>query len=182
MKAVIVYESMYGNTHHVASAISAGLAPSAEVVVVPVHEADSELLASADLLVVGGPTHVHGMSSGKTRAAAADAAAKPGSDLELEPDSEGPGLRDWFAGLDRINTRAAAFDTRMSGPPALTGRASKGITRKLRHHGATVVADPHSFLVTKDNHLADDQQQQAEAWGAQLGALVSEITTTPNAR
>ena len=145
MKAVIVYESMYGNTHHVASAISVGLASSADVVVVPVHEAVPELIESADLLVVGGPTHVHGMSSGKTRAAAAEAAAKPGSDLELEPDSEGPGLRDWFAGLDRIDARAAAFDTRMSGPPALTGRASKGITHKLRHHGATVVTEPREL-------------------------------------
>jgi hypothetical protein len=48
---------------------------------------------------------------------------------------------------------AAAFDTRVDLPVALTGRASKGIARKLRRHGATLISRPESFLVTKDNHF-----------------------------
>jgi hypothetical protein len=44
-----------------------------------------------------------------------------------------------------MSGRATAFDTRIDAPVALTGRASKGITRMLRHHGFTVVADPESF-------------------------------------
>lgn len=67
MRTVIVYESMYGNTHHVASAIAAGLAPNIEAVVVPVSQAGPELLESADLLIVGGPTHVHKMTRPMTR-------------------------------------------------------------------------------------------------------------------
>ena len=62
MRAVIVYESMYGNTHQVAEAIGAGLEPACEVSIVPVSQATQESLAGADLVVVGGPTHVHGMS------------------------------------------------------------------------------------------------------------------------
>ena len=63
-KVVVVYESMYGNTHLIADAIGKGFgqAVSAEIVVVPVGEAASDLLDSADLIVVGGPTHAHGMS------------------------------------------------------------------------------------------------------------------------
>ena len=74
MRAVVVYESMYGNTHQVADAIGAGLRSSFEVSVVPVSEAGPAVLADADLVVVGGPTHVHGMSRAGTRKAAVQAA------------------------------------------------------------------------------------------------------------
>ena len=145
-----------------------GWASTAEVVVVPVGEADADLVKSADVVVVGGPTHAHGMSRASTRKAAADAAAKPGSDLVLSPDAADPGLREWFASLDHVFTNAAAFDTRIDLPAAVTGRASKGIARKLRHHGATLIAEPESFFVKKDSHLAPDQELRAREWGAQL--------------
>ena len=77
MKAVIVYESMYGNTRVIADAIGRGLGPENETVVVPVAEARPGLLAGADLVVVGGPTHMHGMSRASTRKGAAQAAASP---------------------------------------------------------------------------------------------------------
>jgi hypothetical protein len=67
-----------------------------------------------------------------------------------------------------VFTSAAAFDTRFDLPAAVTGRASKGIARKLRHHGATLIADPESFFVKKDNHLEPDQEARAREWGAQL--------------
>ena len=59
MRAVVVYESMFGNTHAIADAIGKGLEPVDNVVVVPVAEAGRERLGDADLLVVGGPTHFH---------------------------------------------------------------------------------------------------------------------------
>ena len=63
MKAVVVYESLYGNTHAVAEAVAEGLRERAEVDVSPVEDSSSGVVEDADLLVVGGPTHVHGMSS-----------------------------------------------------------------------------------------------------------------------
>jgi hypothetical protein len=172
MKAVVIYESMYGNTHLVADAIADGLRSEATVelttAVVPVEQANAELLAGTDLLVVGGPTHVHGMSRPKTREAALEAATKPEANLDLDPDAEGPGLREWFDTVDRVAPAGAAFDTRMSGPAALTGRASKGIAKRLRTHGSTLVVDPMSFLVSKDNHLLPDEAAKAREWGAQL--------------
>lgn len=175
MKVVVVYESMYGNTHLIASAIADGLRASAEVAVVPVDGADEALLADADLVVVGGPTHVHGMTRESTRKAAVEAAEKPDADLELDPDAEGQGLREWFDALDDRKQRApaAAFDTRMHGPTAVTGRASKGIAKRLRAHGFELVAEPESFLVTKENHLEDHEIEHAKEWGTSLLAAVN---------
>ena len=174
MKAVVIYESMYGNTHLVADEIGAGLRTGADDVVdvVPVERADAGALSGADLVVVGGPTHAHGMTWPSTRRAAAEAAKKPDSGLELEPDAEGPGLREWFDGIDALSGLAAAFDTRIDGPAAFTGHASKGIAKRLRRHGCTLIAEPTSFLVTKQNHLVDDEAAHARAWGKQLHETV----------
>jgi hypothetical protein len=170
MRAVVVYESMYGNTHLVADAIGAGLRPAFDVTVVPVAQAGPAVLAGADLVVVGGPTHVHGMSRASTRKAAVEAAGKPDSGLAVEPGAEGLGLREWFGSLGHYPARAAAFDTRMQGPAAFTGRASKGVTRLLRAHGFDVAMQPESFLVTKQNQLVTDESTRAREWGAKLAA------------
>ena len=167
MKAVVVYESMFGNTHLIADEIANGLRDGDgdvdvdDVIVVPVGGADVDTLAGADLVVVGGPTHVHGMSRESTRKAAVEMAAKPDNDVVLEPDAEGDGLREWFDDFAGVITKAAAFDTRSAIPPTLSGRASKGIAKRLRAHGATLVTDPESFLVTKENHLLDHEAEHA---------------------
>jgi flavorubredoxin len=57
MKALVVYESMFGNTRQIAEAIAAGLAESVDVAAVEVSEATAEAAEGADLLVAGGPTH-----------------------------------------------------------------------------------------------------------------------------
>jgi Flavodoxin domain len=174
MKAVVVYESMYGNTHLIAEAIATGLrTTSDDVVVTPVGEATNQLLADADLVVVGGPTHVHGLSRENTRKAAVDAARKGGSELDLDPDAEGAGLRDWFDALGELPTNAAAFDTRLEAPAVLTGRASRGIAKRLRAHGSALVVEPMSFLVTKESHLVDDEATHARDWGTQVGATLA---------
>src|SRR5690348_5925620 len=111
MRAVVVYESMYGNTHQVADAIGAGLGTAFDVSVVPVSQAGPQVLAGTDLVVVGGPTHAHGMSRASTRKAAIEAAGKPVSGLKVEPDALGPGLREWFGSLGSYPVKAAAFDT-----------------------------------------------------------------------
>src|SRR5215469_3145277 len=170
MKAVVIYESMYGNTHLVADAIAAGLRTAFDVTVVPVSQASQELVADADLVVVGGPTHVHGMSRAKTRNAAVEAASKPVSPLELEPDAQGMGLREWFGSLGRYQAKAAAFYTRIPAPAALTGRASKGVARLLRAHDFELVAEPESFLVTKQDRLEPGETARAREWGLKLAA------------
>jgi len=173
MKVVIVYESMFGNTRIVADAIAEGFGTGNEAIVVPVTQAEVGLLEGADLIVVGGPTHVHGMSRANTRRGAADVASKPGGGLTFEPGADGPGLREWFAGQPQQRMRAAAFDTRLEGPAVLTGRASKGIARLLRAHGFTLLVRPESFLVTSDNHLRTGEPQRAWDWGRALAGKVA---------
>ena len=93
MRAVVVYESMYGNTHQVADAIGAGLGTAFDVRVVPVSLAGPEVLADADLVVVGGPTHAHGMSRAATRKAAVRSREQAGQRSE----SRARGARPWTA-------------------------------------------------------------------------------------
>ena len=171
MRVVVVYESMYGNTHLVADAIGAGLGTAFDVAVVPVSQAGPTALAGADLVVVGGPTHVHGMSRESTREAAVEAADKPDSGLKAERDALGLGLREWFESLGHYPAKAAAFDTRMQGPAVFTGRASKRIEQLLRARGFDVVAEPESFLVTRQNRLVPDESDRAREWGTRLAAL-----------
>ena len=118
MKTAIVYESMYGNTHSVASEIAGVAGTFGEVVLVPVSKAVPGAVDGADLVIVGGPTHIHGLSRTMTRQGAVSDAAKR-TDLDLDSDAEGPGLRDWFERLGEVDhIPAAAFDTRLHGPSA----------------------------------------------------------------
>ena len=168
MRTVIVYESMFGNTRTIATAIAEGLSSAGEVSVVPVSRASQDLIGQADLVVVGGPTHMHGMSHPNSRNGAIEAARKPGSKLSIEPDAAGPGVREWLAGPIQPAGAVAAFETRLTGVAALTGRASKGITALLRRKGLTVIADPASFLVTTGSELCPGEADKARAWGASL--------------
>jgi flavodoxin-like protein len=170
MRALVVYESMYGNTHAVACGIAAGLRATHEVTLVPVSAATPELLAEADLLVAGGPTHMHGMSSASSRRMAVQAAAKEGSGLTLDAAARGPGIREWLKSADGGRALAAAFDTRLSGVPAFTGRASRAISRLLKRNGCTIIAAPESFLVSQQNTLLDGEADRARRWGMTVGA------------
>jgi hypothetical protein len=169
MRALVVYESMYGNTHAVAISIAAGLAASHEVTLVPVTRATPELTAAADLVVAGGPTHMHGMSTAASRRMAAEAAAKEGSGLAMDPDADSPGIRGWLGGTAAGHGIAAAFDTRIGGAPLLTGRASRGIARLLKAHGYRLIGSPGSFLVSKEGSLLEGEEARARVWGAMIG-------------
>ena len=176
MRALVVYESMYGITRVVASQVADGLRATHEVSLVPVARATADLVTGADLLVVGGPTHMHGLSSPRTRRTAVQAAAKEGSGLSLDPDATGPGVHDLLKGIGRGHGLAAAFDTRISAAgAAFTGRASRGIGRLLKRHGYRLIAAPESFLVTAQSTLLDGEAARARRWGAALGVIAASI-------
>ena len=173
MRAVVIYESMYGNTRQIAEAIGSGLSGAFDVTVVPVSHADPQTLADAGLVVAGGPTHVHGMSRASTRRSAVEAAGKPESGLKTEPGAAGTGLREWLGVLGRYQAKAAAFDTRMQGSALLTGRSSRQVARLLRAHGFDVAAPPESFLVTRQNALVPDEPERAREWATKLAESIS---------
>ncbi len=178
MRALVVYESMYGNTHVIASNIEDGLRATHEVTLVPVTAATAELVSHADLLVVGGPTHLHRLSSASSRRMAAQAASKEGSGLTLDWDTSGPGLREWLKGMEDGRALAAAFDTRLHGVPLATGRASHGISRLLIRHGYRIFVAPESFLIGQQNTLLDGEASRARRWGAALGVVATDAYVT----
>ncbi|HTW98097.1 MAG TPA: flavodoxin domain-containing protein [Acidimicrobiales bacterium] len=171
MHAVVVYESMYGNTHLVAEAIGGGLGTLGEVDVVSVDRAELAGAARAELLIVGGPTHAMSMSRRRTRQWAIAAARKPSSTLALDADAGGMGLREWLAKLAVSSRYVAAFDTRL--PSAMSGRASRRIERELHHHGGRSVAPAESFVVERSNKLRLGEVERAYAWGTHLAELLS---------
>jgi len=179
MRALIVFESIYGNTRTIAEHVAVGLSDRFDATVVSVVDATPELVDRADLLVCGGPTHVHGLSSRSTRRAAFDGARKDPT-VDVLPGAEGDGIREWLEhAAPRQGCVAAAFDTRVKAPAAFTGRASKRIARRLHRRGCTLAVAPESFLVDKQNHLLEDQSERAEAWGRSLAVAAAMYPTTP---
>jgi hypothetical protein len=176
MRALVVYESMYGNTHAIAESVAQGFRPEDDVRVVPVGAATRDLVDWADLLIVGGPTHAHSLSRELSRKTAREAAARSGSHVTMDPSAGGPGLRDWFDGVGALAGKdSTAFDTRFDGPVLFTGRASKAIDRRLHQRGATVVGEAESFLVNRENHLVAGESERAVRWGETLSRLPIDI-------
>jgi hypothetical protein len=168
--ACIVYESIYGNTRQVAEAIAEGLraAGADEVEVLRVDEAAARGRVEASMLIVGGPTHMHGIASSMSRKMAVQAATDEGH--EVEPGAaDGVGLRSWLRDLHGDGTPAAAFDTRADASPTVTGMAARGIAKRLRRHGYETFAEPESFIVEdSEGPLAEGELDRARHWGELL--------------
>lgn len=161
MRALVVYESMFGNTQKIAEAIADGLAASMTVDVVEVGSAGTSL-DGVDLLVVGGPTHAFSMSRESTR----KSATEHGSGTVV---SKAGGIREWIADLHAGSTPFATFDTKAD-KPHLPGSAAHAARRHLRHRGLRPFAAATSFYVTDmEGPLADGEEERARRWGEQLG-------------
>jgi hypothetical protein len=160
MDALVVVESVFGNTRAVAEAIAAGLAERMTVRTVDVTDAPSAV-PGIDLLVVGGPTHAFGMTRPATRRAAADQ-----SRGAVEADAVG--LREWLTTLPAGTTAVTSFDTRM-GRLRIPGSAAKGAARMLVKRGFRMLARPMTFQVAgTEGPLLDGERARAAAWGAEL--------------
>jgi len=169
MRTLIVFESMYGNTRAVAEAIAEGMGADVDVSVRAVHEA-GDIPDDIDLLIVGGPTHMHGLATSMSRGMAVTAAKEDAAKLDASA-TEGPGLRQWLRDLDKLSdARAAAFDTRGDANAALTGSAARGIARRLRQHGYDVVARESFLVEDAEGPLEEGELERARAWGAELAS------------
>jgi flavorubredoxin len=165
MKALVIYESMYGNTAVIAEAVTRALEERGlQATVGPVTTTSPGDAVDAGLLVVGGPTHAHGMSREATRRSA----ASDEKNVNPEP-TVSPGLREWIDRLPLgVEKLAAAFDTRFDKPVFLTGSAARGIAKRLERHGYRLVVPAKSFFVTTQNHLVDGEIESAVSWGEEL--------------
>jgi hypothetical protein len=169
VRALVVYESMFGNTEQVAGAVARGLRlEGVDTGLVDVGSAPSEVDIDVDLLVLGGPTHAFGMSRDTTRQ---DAVAKGAA-----PERARTGLREWLASV-RIATahppQVAAFDTRVTKVRWLPQAAGPSAARAARRRGLDVVTKPIGFLVDDiSGPLVEHELERAVAWGRGLGVLL----------
>ncbi|NMM31015.1 MAG: flavodoxin family protein [Cellulomonas sp.] len=165
MRAVVVVESMFGNTRQVAEAIADGLRPALDAEVVDVGAAPEVIDRGVGLLVVGGPTHALGMSRPTSRAQALQEAGTPDG-------SPAVGMREWLEHLSPVGAGVvtATFDTRMKSRWA--GSAAASASRLLHRRGVQPLGPAHSFVVTaKAGPLAAGELDRARAWGAELAQL-----------
>ncbi|WP_024874149.1 flavodoxin family protein [Saccharomonospora piscinae] len=170
MRALVVYESCFGNTRAVAEAVGDGLGEHARVELVEVGEAAGEIADGVDLLVVGAPTHAFGMSRPATRRDAEQRAQRAGAHLL----SRERGVREWVAAL-RLpeGTDVAAFDTKIW-RPRLPGSAAKALGRRLSAAGGHLAAPPLSFYVDDAlGPLLDGELARARDWGARLAGRLA---------
>jgi hypothetical protein len=165
MSAIVVYESIYGNTRAVARAVAEGLGDAA---LLSVSDAMAGLEPN-EILVVGGPTHMHGLASTRSRIMAVEAAREDGT-ANVEPGAaDGPGLRTWLRQLTRTDgARAASFDTRLDKAPLLTGVAARGIARRLERRGYDVIGSASFRVEDAEGPLVDGELERAYAWGARM--------------
>jgi hypothetical protein len=172
MHALVVYESMFGNTRAIAEAVADGLSSRMPVEITEVGGAPTVIGDDVSLLVVGGPTHAHGMSKPETRRSAAE---KAEADRAIV--SPSIGLREWLSGLGAAPSHVvvAAFDTRIKGPGVLWGSAAKAAETQLRRAGARVVTPAESFFVggplgSVYDALAEGEIERARSWGERLAS------------
>ncbi len=156
MKALVVYDSFFGNTEKVAQAVGAAL--GAESGVVKVGDTKAEQLTGLDLLVVGSPTR----------------AFRPSEATKAF-------IRNLPAGA--LNgVKVAAFDTRISAEDtksgflrimiSIFGYAAKPIADQLKAKGGSLVQPPEGFYV-KDTEgpLKDGELDRAAAWGKKISLM-----------
>lgn len=172
MRIAVIYESIFGNTEAIAEAVAEGLGPHGQVELRPVDDQP----VNTDLLVLGAPTHAHGLPTSNTDRQAIETAAKEanarGEELEYHPS---PGMRRFVDALSEDEARVVAcFDTRFEKSMILTGSAAATMARKVRRLGYRVVADPESFFVLHtEGPLKEGELARARAWGHSLPALMA---------
>jgi flavodoxin len=144
MNALVVYDSVYGNTEKIAQLVAAVLETYGPTRIQPVSEVSS-IPPGTDLLVVGGPTHGHTVNKGITA------------------------FLDRVDPATVSGVAVTAFDTRVDWPVLLSGSAARGISKHLRRKGGTLIVEPGSFLVDgREGPLKDGELERAASWAKQI--------------
>jgi hypothetical protein len=165
MRAIVVYESHWGNTASIARAIAEGIGHGARALAT--DEAVGPALEGADLIVAGAPVMALSLPGENMRAKVeADHKAPAAGDVAH------PMLRTWLDGLPGGRAKVAAFDTRLRWTP----RGAVGtIESKFKKAGYRVVTKGKGFVVAGAyGPLRDGELDRARAWGAELAGFVGE--------
>lgn len=160
MKALVVYESLWGNTAAIARAIAEGIGPDAAALTT--DAASPAAIADVDLIVAGAPVLGFSLASDKIRGSVARSEAN----ASKPPDLAHPSLCSWLEALPRGHGRSAAFETRIWWSPR---GATGDIETRLERAGYQRVAKAQKFVV-KDKYgpLRDGEVERARRWGREL--------------
>jgi hypothetical protein len=164
MEAIVVYESVWGNTAAIARAIAEGLGEGTQAYATDAVPA--ERLANADLIVAGSPVFAFSLPSEGTRRKLLQSETDGPT-----PDLSHPSLRTWLDGMPAGKGFAAAFETRIWWSP----RGATGtIEKKLAKAGYQRLDTAEKFVVQdKYGPLRDGELERARVWGARLRASLT---------
>ncbi len=167
MRALVVYESMFGNTESLARTIGHVLSSDMVVEVHEVGDAPDAIQEAVDLIVVGAPTHAFSLSRPRTRADAANQGATGAR--------TGRGVREWLEDLPTgpHSECVATFDTRVDSVRHLPGSAAKKADRIARDHGYDRAIARESFYVADvAGPLLPGERERACRWARSLAQQV----------
>ena len=159
MKAVVVYESHWGNTEAIARAIAEGLGPDTRAL--NTDEATGPAIAGADLIVAGSPVIAFALPREGFRKQIAGDVKAP-----RPPDVSHPFLRSWLDALPAGQGWVAAFETRIWWSP----RGATGtIEAKLKRAGYRRLTKSERFVVAGAyGPPREGELERARAWGSDL--------------
>jgi hypothetical protein len=164
MKAIVVYESHWGNTEAVARSIAAGLGPDAAALTT--DEAEGAVLAEADLVVAGAPLMALRLPTEKVVEGLHPVSEEP------IPDVSHPTMRTWLASIPHGRGWFAAYETRLHWSP---GGATGAIEKGLEAAGYWQICPARKFQVaSKTGPLRDGELEKARLWGTELAELLRE--------
>lgn len=167
MKAIVVYESLWGNTAAVARAIAEGLGSGAQAL--STTEATKAAVTDADLIVAGSPVLGFQLPDEKMRANIRMNYSKG----PKPPDLSHPTLRSWLKELPQGSGKAAAFETRIWWS---LGGATKAILSGLEKSGYSPLsgfAKGERFIVKGTyGPLKEGELERARRWGTELAGVM----------
>jgi flavodoxin I len=148
MKALIIYDSVFGNTEQVARAIGKALGSQKDIKTLQASSVKPEQLTGLELLIVGSPTQ-----AGRPTQVIQDF-------LKKVPE----------AAVSGINV--ASFDTRLSSRlVGIFGYAAGKIADSLKRKDGTLIASPEGFFVKgKKGPLKEGELERAVDWAKQIKA------------
>jgi hypothetical protein len=168
VKAVVVFESLWGNTAAIAEAIAEGL--GADATALSTSKATASVLEGMDLVIAGAPVHMMHIPTASTREKARRRGERKGvepADLSQQP------MAEWLRALPRARGFGAAFDTRIASQRG--GCSATRIARGLKRRGYSEAAVPERFMVEplpgppgSGVKLREGELDRAREWGAML--------------
>lgn len=148
MKVVVMFDSKYGNTESIARSICSGMK---EVGISQVeckmgNQVTPDELRTADVWVLGSPTHMGGVSRNFKK------------------------LFKWMRKEELHGKRGAVFETRLGN---MSGGAAQKIGEEMLRAGIQLVSDPESFIVEgRKGPLADGEEARAVVFGRRIAGTL----------